>query len=182
MSVVTNADMETAEYDALVTPEIWQQVRDTRFAVSNLGNVKNTKSGKSVSKSTNTSGYHMVNIIENDGKVKYTRVHRLVAESFLENPDNKLEVDHIDRNRTNNQASNLRYATRTENARNGTKRSCNKSGVVGVGKVKGKDNWTAVIGVNCKLIHLGYYSSFDEAVASRKAGELKYFGAYALNT
>lgn len=181
MSVITNTPVENVECDANGNREVWLPVRDTRFIVSSLGNVKNTKSGKMVSKCTNSSGYHMVNIVENDGKIKFTRVHRMVAETFLDNPDNKLEVDHIDRNRTNNQACNLRYATRAENARNGTKRSHNTSGVVGVNKIKGKDKWTAVIGVDGKLLYLGYYSSFEEAVASRKAGELKYFGVYTMN-
>ena len=46
------------------------------------------------------------------------KVHRLVAECFIPNPDHKDTVDHIDRNRSNNVYSNLRWATRREQAGN----------------------------------------------------------------
>lgn len=46
------------------------------------------------------------------------RVHRLIAETFLPNPENKPEVDHINRNPSDNRVENLRWATRTENQRN----------------------------------------------------------------
>lgn len=61
----------------------------------------------------NGNGYMAYNI---DGKHKY--IHRLIAEAFLPNPQNKKEVDHIDGNRANNILSNIRWATRTENLRN----------------------------------------------------------------
>lgn len=42
-------------------------------------------------------------------------VHRLIAETFVDNPENKAHVDHIDRNKANNDASNLRWVTVSEN-------------------------------------------------------------------
>ena len=51
-------------------------------------------------------------------KGKYYQVHRLIAEAFLPNIDNKPEVDHINRIKTDNQVSNLRWVTREENLRN----------------------------------------------------------------
>lgn len=45
-------------------------------------------------------------------------VHRLVAETFIPNPENKPEIDHIDRNRANNKVENLRWVTRSENCLN----------------------------------------------------------------
>ena len=60
-------------------------------------------------------------------------VHRLVAETFLENPDMKKYIDHIDRDKTNNDVSNLRWVTSQENLYNRKntniegKRSCDMS-------------------------------------------------------
>ena len=59
------------------------------------------------------NGYYCVSI---DGKKKY--VHRLLAEVFIPNPDNKSEIDHIDGNPKNNDLSNLRWATHKENLNN----------------------------------------------------------------
>jgi len=72
-------------------------------------------------------GYHRV-CLSRDGKHKNFLVSRLVALHYLPNPDNKPEVDHIDRNPSNNHVSNLRWATRQENADNTGMRNSNKSG------------------------------------------------------
>lgn len=60
------------------------------------------------------NGYEEVSV-SIDGKPYTKSVHRLVAITFLENPENKPEVDHIDSNKLNNRADNLRWATREEN-------------------------------------------------------------------
>lgn len=56
---------------------------------------------------------------------KHLRVHRIVAETFIPNPENKPEVDHINRIRNDNRVENLRWVTRLENAQN---RGLKKSG------------------------------------------------------
>lgn len=61
----------------------------------------------------NSSGYRLVTV----NKIKY-RVHRLVAEVFIPNPENKPEVDHIDKCPCHNSIDNLRWATHSENQRN----------------------------------------------------------------
>ena len=58
-------------------------------------------------------GYLQVGL---NGKMK--RIHRLVGEAFIPNPENKPQIDHIDRDRTNNHISNLRWATQQENNQN----------------------------------------------------------------
>jgi hypothetical protein len=62
----------------------------------------------------NEKGYLKVRLSKN-GKAKTYRVHRIVAEAFLENPNNYKEVNHIDENKTNNNVNNLEWCTREQN-------------------------------------------------------------------
>ena len=56
--------------------------------------------------------------VEIKGKTKHLSVHRTVAEAFIPNPNNLPEVDHIDRNKLNNNVDNLRWTNRIGNLRN----------------------------------------------------------------
>jgi hypothetical protein len=84
------------------------------------------------------------------------------------------EIDHIDHNRQNNAWSNLRVVCRKVNSRNLSKHKTNKSGVTGVNWNKAKNKWRAYIMVNYKQVHLGLFSSFDDAVKARQEAEIKY--------
>lgn len=86
------------------------------YWVSNLGRVKN-KHGRILTLQSNDAGYLRV-CLQINGKSKWYRVSRLVAEAFIPNPENKPEVDHINRNRADNRAENLRWVTRLENMNN----------------------------------------------------------------
>ena len=96
------------------------------YQVSNLGNVKSidriNRIGRHVperilAQSNTTSGYLNVNLSK-DGIARVYQVHRLVATAFIENSDNKPQVDHIDNNKHNNNANNLRWVTEKENMGN----------------------------------------------------------------
>lgn len=63
-------------------------------------------------------GYHFVVIMTDTGKRVNKMIHRLMAETFLPNPDNLPEIDHIDGNALNNNLDNLRWVTRLENNNN----------------------------------------------------------------
>ena len=90
------------------------------------------------------------------------------------NPDNKLCVDHIDENKTNNNVVNLRWATSRENTQNRGKQKNNKSGYKSVCYNKPLKKYQATINIDGKKIHLGYFKTVLEAsvVYEEKAKEL----------
>lgn len=92
--------------------EIWRDIKDYEglYQVSNLGRVRNTKTGK-VLKPFIASGYFYVKLYKK-GVSHIVVLHRLVAQAFIPNPDNLPEVDHINRDRTDNRVENLRWADR----------------------------------------------------------------------
>ena len=103
--------------------EIWKTIEDyPNYMVSNMGRVKRLVGFKCnverfLTGQKDKDGYILL-CLSKDGSIKRYRVHRLVAEAFVPNPDNKPEIDHINTDRSDNRAENLRWATRKENANN----------------------------------------------------------------
>ena len=157
--------------------EIWRNINEyENYEVSNLGNVRNKNTSK-ILKSCLIKGYYYIKLCK-DGKSKNLLNHRLVALSFIDNVDNKLCVDHIDGNKTNNNINNLRYATKSENAMNSKVPSTSSSGCKGINFRKDTNMWRAYITVNSNQISLGCFNTFEEAKEARirKANEI--FGEF----
>lgn len=100
--------------------EIWKEVPNTNgdYQVSTLGRVKSRKWGewKILNPHTEKNGYKGLKIrYANADKRKTVLVHWLVAEVFLERPEGKVEINHIDSNRTNNNVNNLEFVTSSGN-------------------------------------------------------------------
>ena len=102
--------------------EIFMPIKgyEDTYAVSNLGRVRNIKTGRILKPTRLTTGYMKVDLYK-DGKKKMYYVHRLVLSTFKANPDNKTEVNHRDENKENNALNNLEWATPKENANHGTR-------------------------------------------------------------
>lgn len=77
--------------------------------------VYSTKSNKYLKIFKNTNGYYLTIVTTGQGQTKHYRVHRLVAETFLECPDPTLDVHHKDHDKSNNNVENLEWCTRGYN-------------------------------------------------------------------
>ena len=132
------------------------------YFVSNFGNVKNSKTNRILKPGNDKKGYKQINLCKN-GKAKMFTVHRLVGMAFLENPDNKQMIDHIDNNPANNNVKNLRWATSKDNCANQDKRINNKSGFKGVAFNKPTNKYQATIYINGKNKNLGLFETAEEA-------------------
>lgn len=94
--------------------EVWKLIEGyPHYMVSNHGRIINSYRNRLLQQST-TDGYSVVNLCA-DGKPTLLRVHRLVAVAFIDNPDSKEQVNHLDEVRSNNRADNLEWATPLEN-------------------------------------------------------------------
>jgi hypothetical protein len=89
------------------------------------GRVYNKKYKRFLKPSDNGQGYLKVDLCK-DGERKTHSIHRLVAEQYIPNPDNKPEVDHIYRDRKDNRVENLQWVTSSENSQNICVRKDNK--------------------------------------------------------
>lgn len=94
--------------------EIWKRFRDTDYQVSNLGNVFSVYNGKQLKPFMNDR-YLVVDLFAYTVRQRIA-VHRVVAIAFIENPDNKEYVNHIDGNKLNNCVDNLEWVTASENS------------------------------------------------------------------
>lgn len=96
--------------------EIWKDVigYENNYQVSNLGRIKSKTTRRIISTCDNKSGYLYVDLYKNNIR-KRIYVHKLVAEHFIDNPENKECVNHKDKNRKNNIVDNLEWCTYKEN-------------------------------------------------------------------
>lgn len=97
--------------------ETWKDITgfEGKYQISNKGNVLSYLSGKILKPQVNRQGYLIVNLYYETGKCRKYRIHRLVAEHYVSNPDNKPFVNHLDGNKYNNEESNLEWVTAEEN-------------------------------------------------------------------
>ena len=103
---------------------------------------------------------------------KHIYMHRMIM-----NPSSDVQIDHIDCNPLNNQKSNLRCVTNTQNQHNKKIQCNNTSGFKGVSWYANK--WVARIRINGVKTHLGRFDKIEDAAAAYEKAAIQYFGEFA---
>jgi hypothetical protein len=152
--------------------EYYKEIDET-YAISNFGNVVNTKTKRILKNCLNNNGYYFVTLYCNKKGIQKS-IHRLVAEVLIPNPFLYEAIEHIDKNPSNNNLNNLRWCTNSQIIQ-----SNNSSGVTGVHFRKDINKWSSKITINKKYINLGCFLNKEDAIIARKEAEIKYFKEFA---
>ena len=171
------------------TKEVWRNVRGYEgfYLISNTGRVKSLHKSRRylslINSHESNKKYLLVHLNKNKSKTTKS-IHRLVAEAFIENPENKPCVDHIDGDKKNNHASNLRWCTWKENQNNPITRK--RISEAGKGKRMGALNHKSRAvkcveldrGFECGLAAERELGTFSENISKAAHGERKRAGGY----
>ena len=101
-----------------ITGELFKRIHpdyNQDYLVGNHGTVLSIRTGKPLTPSVSRIGYSQLVLLTADGQKKGVNPHRIVALTWLPNPENKPDVNHKDRNKLNNRLENLEWMTRKEN-------------------------------------------------------------------
>lgn len=167
------------------------------YEVSNFGRIKSLERMNSLGRivkerilkpSTNKYGYQQVSLFKN-GKRKWFRVHRLVANTFIDNPNNLPQVNHIDECKTNNHISNLEWCTAEYNVNFGTRNEKVSKALCGKNHPNSKQiiqltldnqvvrNWGSIMDVQREL---GYHNAhICKCCENKRKSAYKYKWCYA---
>lgn len=160
--------------------EIWKPIDgyEGLYEVSNLGRVRSLEfrngSGRHkrvrlLSPTDNGHGYKIIGLVVG-GKKRNHYVHRLVAQSFVPNPNNLPVIDHVDHDRGNNVAHNLRWMTQRDNVRYSRSLMCKprqkpmtNTGERYISRQKKDGRYRLTVGRK----QIGVYDTIKEAVEAR---------------
>lgn len=103
--------------------EIWKDCKgyEGKYQVSTQGRVWSVKGQRYLKGTVTKKGYVYVHLTAKNGKAVKERLHRLVALTFLDNPDNLPVVNHKDENKLNNSVDNLEWCSHKYNCNYGTR-------------------------------------------------------------
>lgn len=108
---------------------MWKPIKDYEdlYLINTNGQVLSIKSNRILKEITVANGYLCVNLSRNNNHKPF-RIHRLVAQAFIDNPLKKLQINHKDGNKLNNTMSNLEWCTASENQIHAYKNGLHKRG------------------------------------------------------
>jgi hypothetical protein len=117
--------MEEIVMNNVIINEYWRSIDGyINYQVSNIGRVRNSNTGRILKPLLDTRGYYQICLYNSNGGVRHL-IHKLVAQEFLELPDDTTvyRVDHVNREKADNQVTNLRYVTDSQNQINRSKQT-----------------------------------------------------------
>lgn len=167
----------------MLNNEIWEKINNLPYEISLQGVVRRQLESKFCKKNKthvkpyiNNKGYSCINLYK-EGKCYKYQIHRLLAISFIPNPDNLPVINHKDGNPLNNALDNLEWCTQSQNLKHAwatglfknrnpnasVKRKISTSKYKGVSWSKQRDRWCVYITINNKSIGIGRYKDEIEA-------------------
>jgi len=170
-----------AEYEGLYEVSNLGRIRSLDHTTVDTKNIERSFKGRVLSLSTDSHGYNIKTLYLNGERCAF-RLHRLIAQAFISNPNDLPYIDHVDGNKENNNINNLEWVTAQENTERYHSKIESSSKYNKVSFSPSHKKWIAQLLVDGKSIHIGSFDSEDDAhfaqVLSRK--ELKELGAEAV--
>lgn len=160
---------ESISYNEYTGEVIWKKRPLCHF--KNMTSMKkfNTRhEGKAIAGKPKPDGYIYISL----GGERYL-LHRIIWKAVT-NKDPDGEIDHINGDRADNRAKNLRCISHQDNGKNQGRRKDNTSGINGVSWCKQTKRWLVVISIDGKARHVGRFSDISEAAKARAAAEKRY--------
>ncbi|OKP53671.1 hypothetical protein A8A12_01805 [Serratia marcescens] len=149
---------------------IWRKRPRKHFSTDRQCKIWNTKFSNKIAGSITEDRPGLSYVVIGINYKPY-KAHRIIWAIHNGEIERGFEIDHINHEGTDNRLENLSLVTSSENKKNRTKQRNNSSGNTGVhwnGKSK---KWRAIIQVEGKVKHLGYFSALEDAIIARKAAE-----------
>ena len=157
----------------------WKDIEGyPKYKVSDRGFVMNKKTMRMIRSCCDSAGYPCLNLYHEKIR-KHCRVHNLVANTVLENPNKYNCVDHIDHDKTNNCVTNLRWCSSSQNSMNRSKQANATSNYKGVSWHKQSQKWCAQISVDCKRKHIGLFESEVQAAVAYNNAAICHYAEFA---